>query len=72
MQDLLTSVLETVRVNMDALFALTDSVALVDMLASFADLVALSPQTYSRPVLLNSTASQPEFSNPERYNCEQS
>lgn len=30
--------------------------ALVDMLASFADLVALSTQTYTRPVLLNSFA----------------
>lgn len=33
--------------------------ALVDMLASFADLVALSPQTYSRPILLHSTAAEP-------------
>ena len=27
----------------------------MDMLASFADLVALSPQTYTRPILLKST-----------------
>ena len=38
--------------HMEHLFALTDSVALLDMLAGFADLVALSPHVYTRPRLL--------------------
>ena len=30
----------------------------MDMLISFGDLVALSPQVFSRPILLNSTATK--------------
>jgi hypothetical protein len=49
--ELLQELTSEARTHMDALFALTDSVALLDMLAGFADLVALSPHVYSRPHL---------------------
>ena len=44
--------MDQARTHMEHLFALTDSVALLDMLAGFADLVALSPHVYTRPRLL--------------------
>ena len=44
--------MDQARKYMEHLFALTDSVALLDMLAGFADLVALSPHVYTRPRLL--------------------
>ena len=37
---------------MEGLYSLTDSIALLDMLTSFADLVALSPHTYTRPKVI--------------------
>lgn len=49
--DLIQGLMEKVRESMDALFALTDTVALIDMLCSFADLVALSPLPFTRPLL---------------------
>jgi DNA mismatch repair ATPase MutS len=51
LQDVIGAV--AVQPHMEALFRLTDSVALLDMLAAFADLVALSPQKYTRPVLVD-------------------
>lgn len=39
--------------KMEALYTLTDSIALVDMLTSFADLVALSAHVYNRPLVTN-------------------
>ena len=49
--DILQELLESIRQNMGAVFTLTDSIALVDMLVSFADLVAFSPLPFTRPVL---------------------
>lgn len=43
------SLMGQVRVHMEALFSLTDCVALIDMLTSFADLVSFSPHMYTRP-----------------------
>lgn len=48
--------MDQARQHMEHLFALTDSVALLDMLAGFADLVALSPHIYTRPRLLAATS----------------
>lgn len=50
--ELLQELTTEARTHMDALFALTDSVALLDMLAGFADLVALSPHAFTRPRLI--------------------
>ena len=51
---LLQELMEQARQHMEHLFALTDSVALLDMLSGFADLVALSPHIYTRPRLVAS------------------
>ena len=39
--------------KMEALYTVTDSVALLDMLTSFADLISLSAHVYTRPVLVS-------------------
>lgn len=49
--DIIQEQMEKIRANMESLFLLTDSIALLDMVISFADLVALSSSVYSRPVL---------------------
>ena len=50
--ELIQEIMGSMRQQIDGLFALTDCLALLDMLASFADVVALSPHPHSRPVLL--------------------
>lgn len=47
--EVIQDLLGTVRVHMSDLFSLADSVALLDMLGSFADMVASSPLVFSRP-----------------------
>jgi DNA mismatch repair protein MSH4 len=49
--ELIQSLMEKIRINMDFLFNLVDSIALLDMLTSFADLVALCPHPYTRPII---------------------
>ncbi len=49
--ELIQSCLEFIRKHLDSLFLLVDSVALLDMLISFADLVALSPMKFVRPTV---------------------
>lgn len=49
--DIIQNWLERVRNDIEALFRMVDSVALLDICISFADLVALSPLQYSRPEL---------------------
>ncbi|KAJ1417315.1 muts domain V-domain-containing protein, partial [Ochromonadaceae sp. CCMP2298] len=49
--ELIQALLADLRTNIDCLFTLTDSVAMLDMLSSFADLVALSPHPFTRPVM---------------------
>ncbi|KAG5192158.1 muts protein 4 [Tribonema minus] len=44
--------METVRRHMESLFAVVESVALLDMLFGFADLVATSRLQYTRPTLV--------------------
>ena len=41
-----------IREKMDAIFLLIDSVAILDMLCSFADLVSLSQEVFTRPKIL--------------------
>ena len=43
--------IELIRNDMEAVFLLVDSIALLDMLCSFADLVSMSDQSYVRPEL---------------------
>jgi DNA mismatch repair protein MSH4 len=43
--------METVRRHMESLFAVVESIALLDMLFGFADLVATSRLPYVRPQL---------------------
>jgi DNA mismatch repair protein MSH4 len=52
--ELIQNLLSQIREKMDHLFRLTDSVALLDMLVSFADLVALDLNVFSRPALSES------------------
>lgn len=49
--DLVSRLMDTLRCEIDALFSLADTVALLDMLCSFADLAALSAHPYVRPVI---------------------
>lgn len=49
--ELIQSLMEKIRIDMDYLFNLVDSIALLDMLTSFADLVALCPHPYTRPII---------------------
>lgn len=48
-RDNLQALLAAIREHMGDLFTATDSVALLDMLSSFADMTALSPLLYTRP-----------------------
>ena len=57
--ELTQELLGKIRVNMQCLFSITDCVALLDMLASFVDLVAMSPHPYSRPLLASSESGSP-------------
>jgi DNA mismatch repair protein MSH4 len=56
--DLIQSLMTEIRSSMEGLFLLTDSIALIDMLISFADLVSMSPHKFMRPQL---TVSGPLF-----------
>jgi DNA mismatch repair protein MSH4 len=47
--EVIQELLGSVRLHMGDLFSLTDSVALLDMLGSFADMVACSPLVFTRP-----------------------
>jgi len=49
--ELIQELLANIRTNLDNLFSLTDSVAMLDMLCSFADIVAISPQQFTRPII---------------------
>lgn len=52
--DRIQEVLEVARSNYDALAAVCDAVALLDMCHSFADTVTLSRQTWCRPIVTDS------------------
>ena len=49
--DLLQILLNEIRGKLNAIFTFVDSVALIDMLVGFADLVALSSTSFTRPTL---------------------
>ena len=49
--DLVARLIGALRCEIDALFSLADTVALLDMMCSFADLAALSPHPYTRPTV---------------------
>lgn len=52
--DLLMDLTAQIRTKIDSVFTLVDCIALLDVLLSFADLVALSQLPYTRPVLKRS------------------
>jgi DNA mismatch repair protein MSH4 len=52
--NLIQELLDKVRNSMDFLFSVTDSVALLDMIQSFATLIAYTPHPYTRPKIQTS------------------
>eukprot|EP01038_Epipyxis_sp_PR26KG_P013442 gene13442-18022_t len=51
--ELIQTLLSDIRESIESLFSLTDSVAMIDMLTSFVEVVAQSLHPFSRPILYN-------------------
>lgn len=49
--EIIQDIISTIQIHIDSLFSLVDTIALIDMLCAFADLVALCPHIYTRPIV---------------------